>query len=577
MKILLAAVNAKYIHASLALHSLRMYAKDYTDQIEICEFTINMQGEDILEQLYRKKPDLLAFSCYIWNIDLIRDVAADLHKVRPDLPIWLGGPEVSFDSEKILAENPAVTGIMRGEGEEIFRRLAAFYAGEGGSLEEIPMITWRDADGIIHSGREWTREEVVPMDELPFVYEDLTPFRNKIIYYETSRGCPFSCSYCLSALEHGARLRSLDKVLPELQHFLDQKVPQVKFVDRTFNMNHRHAMAIWNYINDHDNGVTNFHFEIEANVLTDDELELFGKMRPGLIQMEIGVQSVNTDTLTAVNRNPDFTKITDAAHRIIQGGNIHLHLDLIAGLPYEDYESFRRSFNLVYGLRPDELQLGFLKLLRGSIIEQQAQQYGIVARDKAPYEVLKTDWLSYADLCRLKEVEEMLEVYGNSQQFPTTIRELEKEFPDAMAMYEAMADYYRAHGFEGLSLSRMQRFDILREMIAEMRPDRIGFYEDSLLKDLYLRENAKSRPSWARDLAGDKDTARAFYGDEEMRRTYLPNYQEYSPKQIARMTHLEYFPSMDAWLLFDYAHRDPVSGNACVLTVKNLVVQQKLD
>ena len=581
-RFLLAAVNAKYVHASLALYLLRDYAEEAKDRIDLAEYTINMLPGDIIEDIYRKKPGFLAFSCYIWNIDLILDICSTLRKVLPDTAIWLGGPEVSSESEEILAANPQITGIMQGEGEKVFRALSKAYAdaweqGEDTGisnevLADIPRILWRDEKEGIRSGRTATEADEISMDEVPFVYGDMEPFQNKIIYYETSRGCPFHCSYCLSSLEKTTRFRSMDLVLKELQYFLDLKVPQVKFVDRTFNCRSERTLQIWRYIAEHDNGVTNFHFELEPNLLTEEELDLLCSLRPGLVQTEIGVQSTHADTLKAVHRNPDLRHIRGAAERIIEAGNLHLHLDLIAGLPYEDLESFRHSFNEVYELRPNELQLGFLKLLRGTLIKSEAKQYGIICADKAPYEVLQTNWLSYDDILLLKDVEEMLEVYSNSQQYKRTIRELEKYFADPFEMFRELAVYHRQKGLFMMSLSRMQRVETLRNFVRAKVQDETeqARFDDLLLYDLYARENAKSRPAWAPDTAKGSElwaAKREFYGQEARESRYLPALAGRSPQDLSRMTHLEYLASEDSWLLFDYSERSEITGDARIIRV----------
>ena len=572
MQIILAAVNAKYIHTCLALYSLRDYAAEYRPQITVCEYTINQPQDDIIADLFRKKPDFLAFSCYIWNISQVLELSEVIHQVSPRTVIWLGGPEVSWESEKLLAAHPFLTGIMQGEGEKIFRMLLAWYCEGKGSLPQIPGIVYYDENGAIRSGRARRREDLVDMDELPFVYEQLSPFENRIIYYEASRGCPFSCSYCLSSVDKGVRWRSLSLVKKELQFFLDRKVPQVKFTDRTFNCSREYAIEIWRYILEHDNGVTNFHFEIEANLLTDDELELIGRMRPGLIQMEIGVQSTNEETLRSVHRNPDFSAIRRYAQAIGRAGNVHLHLDLIAGLPYEDYETFRRSFRMVYELGPDELQLGFLKLLKGSGLYREAEEYGFIWHRKPPYEILSTRWMSYGDILRLKGVEEMLEVYYNSRQFTGTIALLEKCFHDPMALYERLAAWYETHGLSGLSHTRMRRLDILRDFAHDTDPAHRDAYDRELLTDLYRRERAKARPAWAPENPWARERAKDFCRKEEREHALLPHYASYSAKQLAGMIHLEYFPENEAgeayWLLFDYGRRSPLSQNAQILRLE---------
>ena len=624
MKILLAAVNAKYIHLNLALHSLRQYASEFTDHIEICEFTINQYQENIIHEIYRKKPDLLAFSCYIWNISQVLSACRTLRILLPDMPIWLGGPEVSFETEALLAENPWITGVMRGEGEVTFRRLLERYeqsredaAGSPADpaglamadLSGIPGITWRTGDGRIRRGRDLSAEDLPRMDDLPFIYDSLDPalFRHRILYYESSRGCPFSCSYCLSSTEKGIRYRSLAKVFRELRFFLDAQVPQVKLIDRTFNADPGRALKVWEYILEHDNGVTNFHFELEATILTQEELALLSKMRPGLIQTEIGVQSANPRTLRSVHRNPDISKIREYAAVIRNNRNMHLHLDLIAGLPYEDLASFRRSFAEVYGMRPNELQLGFLKLLKGSPIRAEVWRFGIEADPQAPYEVLRTDWLSFDDLLHLKDVEEMLEIYYNSQQFIHSIAALEPLFGDPMALYEALAAWHREHGLSGLQHSRQARYEHLLAFAEEIRektscvgpdgetsrgdtgspcpdgeiscgdtgspcPDGTTSrvweeFRELLTIDMYLRENLKSRPSWMRDLSSEREQIRQFYRREEEERRYLPEYADYDRQQLNRMTHLEYFPMRGEWILFDYKNRDPLTQNAAMVSL----------
>ena len=550
MNILLAAINAKYIHSNLAVYSLKSSAGEYSEKIDLAEFTINNQTEDIFRSIYQKKPDLLFFSCYIWNRSVVLDLAENIRKVMPDVVIWAGGPEVTYDAEQFLLENPQFDGVMIGEGEYTFYRLLRYYVDQEGSLAEISGITYYEKRGgeIRATG---SARMLDTLDELPFVYQVPETFANRIIYYESSRGCPYSCSYCLSSIDKRVRFRSLELVKKELSVFLEHKVPQVKFVDRTFNCRHDHAMEIWRFLSEHDNGVTNFHFEIAADILTEEEIDLLSRMRPGLVQLEIGVQTVNEKTLGAINRSAKFEKIADRVKRISAAKNIHQHLDLIAGLPYEDYDSFKDSFDAVYALKPQELQLGFLKVLRGSQMHQEAEKYGILYRSQPPYEVLATKWISCDELLRLKEVEEMVEVYYNSQQFRYTIDALEKLFERPFALYEALADYYKGQMLEGKSFSRMQRFLILRDfvkMLAEKenmeksnteqhdaeRVDTekldmrsvdtekldIEKFDELLVLDFYLRENGKSRPVWAEDLGKYHDEIIQFYQREEERHRY---------------------------------------------------------
>ncbi len=569
MKLLLIAVNAKYIHSNPAVYALKAFAGQYGDEIEIVEFTINHYPDDILQEIYKRKPDVAAFSCYIWNLQMIERIVKDLPKILPQTDIWAGGPEVSYDAEDFLFAHPEVKGVMVGEGEETFCELAGYYI-DGGSLERIRGITYRTNQGeIVTNGMR----PLLDLDRIPFLYENLQEFENRIIYYESSRGCPFSCSYCLSSIDKRVRFRSTEKVLEELQFFLDRDVAQVKFVDRTFNCRHSHALAIWRYIREHDNGVTNFHFEIEADLLNEEELALLNSMRPGLVQLEIGVQSTNTDTVREIDRVMDFVHLCRNVKRIKEGANIRQHLDLIAGLPYEGYESFVRSFNDVYALRPDQFQLGFLKVLKGSKMHRNAAAYGLCYHTEPVYEVLRTEWLSYDEILRLKAVEEMVEVYYNSGQFAHTMRHLEKEFSHAFEMYQRLGEYYERENLNGKNHSRMARFVILRDFIRTVTDQPV--YEEYLTLDIYLRENSKSRPAWAEDLSGEKTCIWDFYREEEQSRRLLAGYEGYQAKQLLHMTHLERFrydvlgsgEKGEHWLLFDYRKRNPLNYEALVFDV----------
>lgn len=576
MKILLIAINAKYIHSNLAIYCLRACAGEQKEQVELAEYTINHQKEDILADIYKRKPDVAAFSCYIWNRDYVLSLIRDLSLLCPEVPIWVGGPEVSYDAVQFLRDYPQVTGVMAGEGERSFRALAEYYVKKTeDSLGKIRGLTWRGENGDIY---ENSPAELMNLDEIPFVYEKIEAFGHKIIYYESSRGCPFSCSYCLSSIDKSVRFRSLARVYQELQFFLDAKVPQVKFVDRTFNCNHRHAKAIWGYIAEHDNRITNFHFEIAADLLDEEERKLLASMRPGLVQLEIGVQSVNLLTIHEIDRVMSLSRLKQTVAQIQAGKNVHQHLDLIAGLPYEDYESFVNSFNEVYRMRPQQLQLGFLKVLKGSKMHRKAKDYGIVYRQEPPYEVLCTRWISYEEIRKLKAVEEMVEVYYNSGQFENTIRHLEQSFPHPFAMYEALAGYYEKEGLNGRSHSRMGRLEILRSFTEEVAKEQRGLYDELLILDLYLRENSKSRPAWAGDLSLYKADFRDFYIREAENPQSLKNYAGYTSKQIMNMTHGEVFfhdvlktgADLPCYVVFDYRNRDPLTGNAKLVIWKGV-------
>ena len=585
MKILLAACNAKYIHSNLAVFDLKAYAREYDSHVILREYTINQLKDDILGDIYRTHPDVVCVSCYIWNITFVKELMQDLRKILPGVPFWAGGPEVSYDAEEFLSKNPAFNGVMVGEGEETFLELVKHYVEGNIPLENIKGIVYHKPDNtFLNNG--W--REIMDLSKVPFVYEDLKDFENRIIYYESSRGCPFSCSYCLSSVDKRLRFRNLELVKKELQFFLDHKVPQVKFVDRTFNCKHDHAMAIWQYIKDHDNGITNFHFEVSADLLWENELELISTMRPGLIQLEIGVQSTNPDTIRAIHRTMDFEKLTGIVNRIHSFKNIHQHLDLIAGLPYEDYDSFHKSFNDVYALKPQQLQLGFLKVLKGSHMKEMTSEYQIIHKEQEPYEVLGTKWLSYDDILRLKMVESMVEVYYNSGQFQNTLACAEPLFEDAFTLYEKLGQFYERKGYSEISHSRMRRYEIFLEFMKEILGDKYSLQvygngskeieeklsespemkekaleseklqeitwekiADSMIYDLYLRENLKSHPSFEND---QKPYEKAIW---EYRRQ----------EKIPKTAHIEVFRDGKV-LLFDYEKRDPLLNNADVKEIQ---------
>ena len=603
MKFLLTAINAKYIHSNPGVYSLKMFAESQGaaeavqgDQdpredglpcapfVEIAEYTINNQMELILEDIYRRKPDIVGISCYIWNIAYVLDLVRDIHKVLPETDIWLGGPEVSYDAPQLLVREPEVFGVMKGEGEEMFAALLNCYRTLGCTVRQMQRLGRRSAPTGSACGKDaaaeapdeactaefWYRmsqvagltyhgadgklcdqpvRPVMDMSRIPFLYPSLKGFENRIVYYESSRGCPFSCSYCLSSIDKSVRFRDLKLVLPELDFFLEKKVPQVKFVDRTFNAKKSHAMAIWKHILEHDNGVTNFHFEITADLLDEEELDLISRMRPGLIQLEIGVQSTNPDTIKAIRRKMDLDRLRYVVERINAGKNVHQHLDLIAGLPFEDYDSFGRSFNDVYSMEPEQFQLGFLKVLKGSYMHEKVPDYDLQYRGKAPYEVLSTKWLPYSDVLRLKGVEDMVEVYYNSRQFMRTLKLFEQEFDGAFAMYEYMAGYYDEQHLTGLNHSRLARYEIFHDLISRRaEQERMSMFEDALMCDLHLRENAKSRPSFA--------LAQAPYKEEI--RHMVPEL-----RTLGTQVHAEVLRSGEV-LLFDYREKDRLNHNAKV-------------
>ena len=601
MKILLTAINAKYIHSNPAIYSLAAYAGEYLNvgekekcQIQLAEYTINHKTEFIYGDIYKKKPDMIGFSCYIWNWDYVREIMVEIHKLLPNTLIYLGGPEVSFTAKKIMEEYPFISGIMEGEGEETFLQLCQFYAKEE-NRNQIPILSGllsrmedlREKESCLEEENTFLNQEknhpydkVMDMSRIPFLYSNMEDFANRIVYYESSRGCPYRCSYCLSSIDKHLRFRSLSQVKEELQFFLDRKVPQVKFIDRTFNANRDHACSIWEFILEKDNGITNFHFEVSADILGERELRIMEKMRPGLIQLEIGVQSTNPDTLKEIRRRMNLQRLKENVAKIHGFGTIHQHLDLIAGLPYEDYQSFCNSFNEVYEMEPDQLQLGFLKVLKGSYMWEKAKEYGISYTEKPPYEVLFTKWLSFDEILQLKKVEEMVELYYNSNQFSYTMAMLKKEFDTPFQLYEELAEYYEEMGYDLQSPSRAYRYQILLDFCEKKAREKLEMFRQLLVYDIYLREKIKTRPEFAVLPEKLKQLSAQIYKKEEEERVLLPEYKEYNSKQLSKMTHLELF-EYRVWVkggckklnksqavLFDYKKRNPLTKDAFIIVLE---------
>lgn len=590
MKVLLVALNAKYVHSNLAVYDIYAYAKKhsaYGGELLVREYTINQNMDQILSLIYQEKCDVIAFSSYIWNIREIISLSKELNKIQKDIKIWLGGPEVSYHSEELLKKHPYITGIMKGEGEETFARLLEVFQENASDYQKISGITFWDTEGNIVST---PCQALVSMDEIPFIYDELNEFENKIIYYESSRGCPFSCSYCLSSIDKSVRFRSMELVEKELQIFLDAKIPQVKFIDRTFNCKRDRAIKIWEYITNHDNGVTNFHFEISADLLGEEELALFSKMRPGLIQLEIGLQTTNEKTIEEIRRRMDISRLKSNMLAIRSLGNIHEHLDLIAGLPYEDYESFKKSFKDAYGMRPHQLQLGFLKVLKGSYMEEMKEAYGIVYHDEQPYEVMQTKWISFEEIIQLKHVEEMVEIYHNSAQFEHTLSYLMTLYENPYDCFEELSSFYEENGYYLIGFKREARYEAIREFAKKKFID-LTVFDGLLTYDYYLREHAKTRPSWAKEEPIPKEQFHQFFKNRGTKDFSLEDklqMKEYDSKTVSRMVHIEVIPyeaftrienpygevhitkEGTVYCIFDYEHRSPLSKDAKVFFLSEL-------
>ncbi len=568
MKVLLVAINAKYIHSNLAVYNLKAYAEKYggldNTTIEIVEYTINQLQDEILQDIYEKRADIVAFSCYIWNIMFVKELMVDLKKVLPNSKIWLGGPEVSYCARELLGQQPIVTGIMCGEGEETFAEVLESYEGKR-SLPDVAGITFYQNYGVESEIVENPWREMIDMNRIPFIYDDVEAFEHKIIYYESSRGCPFSCSYCLSSIDKKLRFRSEERVKQEIQIFLNHRVKQVKFVDRTFNCKQRNALGIWSYIRDNDNGVTNFHFEVAADLLTEEEMEVLASMRSGLVQLEIGVQTTNERTVREIKRTMNLNQVRKNVLQVRASNRVHQHLDLIAGLPYEGYETFQTSFNEVYEMKPAQLQLGFLKVLKGSYMEEMKEVYGLQYKSAPPYEVLSTNWLSYEEVIRLKVIEEMVETYYNSDQFSTTMELLVREFDTPFHLYEKLSTFYIRNDYGKQKCSRIARYEILYDFIIEeldLTAEQIEKFYDTLMMDLCLREACKVRPRFTRNRELDKEKVKKFFETEEKEHKVLKGYEKYDKRQMSKMTHVEIIGGEH--VLFDYMNRDPLTHGARV-------------
>lgn len=571
MKTLLVGINAKFIHSNPAVRYIQKYAAGKGIKIETAEYTINQSIDLIFDGIIREEADLVGFSCYLWNIELIRHLVIMLKQIRPNTKILLGGPEVSYDSRELMAEVAEVDYVISGEGEASATQLIGALIG-GTSIKEVNGLTYRDQNDIKMN----RPSQPINMAEVPFIYDQgLVGLEHRIIYYETSRGCPYKCQYCLSSIEQGVRYRPFDMIEKELKFFLDAKVSQVKFVDRTFNANLKHTLAIWRYLHTNDNGVTNFHFELTADLLDLDTIQFLAAVRPGLFQFEVGVQSTHEATILAVERKVEFPKLKERVMKVMAGNNIHMHLDLIAGLPKEDYPTFKKSFNDVMAMHPEQLQLGFLKVLKGSKMHLLQKQYGILYRQFAPYEVLSTKEMSYEDLRKLKDIEELLETYYNSNQFSSAISYLMTRYESAFDCFEQMADHWTSQGYYLLPHNKIRLYELLYEFALMNNEVDSDLLSELLTHDLCSRDKPKKWPAFIRNEDKVSETSRSFYHDEEMAETVLASYKGFTPKQISRMAHLEHYDhdllgkgdKKSLWLFYDYKMKNIMTGHATVTEV----------
>lgn len=525
MKILLCGINAKFIHQNLAIYSIKKYCESKgMEDIHCYESSINNSVDKVISDIYLEKADVIGFSKYIWNADFIDKVIEVIRVICPNTKIILGGPESSYNLDE-TSYNRSVDYYVLGEGEKPFYTLLEYL---NGNLKE------EDLHGVATYNNEvitYNQGEICELSEIPFVYDDLSIFDNRIIYYESSRGCPFNCEYCLSSSFKGVRFLELNRVYSDLTFFLENKVSQVKFVDRTFNANPKNSRSIWEFLIQNDNGITNFHFEISADLLTLECFEVLKKARKGLFQFEVGVQSTNDETVKSISRSQNFKEVSTSILTINELQNIHLHLDLIVGLPYEGFESFRKSFNDVHKLLPEQLQVGFLKILKGSLLYDKAKDFGLMYRSFAPFEVYSTKWLSYDEYFKLKLVEEMVEKYYNSALLFNTISYITKNVDDIFCLYLELSEFYFDNGYFDKPNKKQTEYKIFIQYISKSK-----FFTPEILSlikfDFLLNEKPTNLPEELGEI--NNELLWDIINDEEKIKLFDNLSEEINKKQIAR-------------------------------------------
>ncbi|WP_270646743.1 B12-binding domain-containing radical SAM protein [Paeniclostridium hominis] len=544
MKILLTTLNSKFIHTNLAIRYLKQMVKDIEDiNVDIREYTINNELDFILKDIYTNNYDVILFSTYIWNVNDIVKLCNNLKKVKPNIKIALGGPEVTYDSEEAMKKYDFIDYILYGEGELIFRDFTKYLMGDM-KIEDVDGIVYRSNDSIITNKPMKLLEN---LDLIPSPYEELDKkeYENRIVYYETSRGCPFNCQYCLSSAIEGLRYFSIDRVKKDLKKLIDARVSQIKFIDRTFNANKKFAMEIMKFLMENDNGYTTYHFEVTAHLLTDDMLEFLKDCKEGLFQFEIGVQSTNEKVLDAVGRRDDFKKLSYVVQKIASFRNIHQHLDLIAGLPYEDYSSFENSFNDVFNLGIEHLQLGFLKMIKGTGIRNQADEHEFRYKDYPPYEVLYNKYISYNEILKLKDIEEILERYFNSKNFVLSMRYIihnyYKESP--FKFFEDFATYFNDNGYFNASQGKNQLYKILVDFYTDKINIETELFKEIVKYDYISLGKTSNVPAFMDKVEVDdfKNRCHLFLQNEGNILKYIPRFENTPAKQIIKYVHFETF------------------------------------
>ncbi|KDR96029.1 Radical SAM superfamily enzyme YgiQ, UPF0313 family [Peptoclostridium litorale DSM 5388] len=568
MNVLLVAINSKFVHTNLAVRYLEKACYDIAD-VDILENSINTDKNIVLKNIYLKKPDIICFSCYIWNIDYMLEIAGNIKKVMPEVHILFGGPEVSFDPEKIMLENSFIDLVLSGEGEESLRELIMCMKGRG-DYESIDGLTFRKREDVVKNA---PRELINDMGSVRSPYEDMDEgeYKDKIIYYESSRGCPFNCQYCMSSTIRGVRNFPLERVKKELKEFVDANVKQVKFVDRTFNANRDRTLEMIAFLKENDNGYTNFHFEVAAHIMDDELIRALSDSRRGLFQIEIGIQSTNPNTLAEICRSQDFGRIRHVVGTIAKCQKVHQHVDLIAGLPYEGYESFARSFDDVFSIGADHVQLGFLKLLKGSPIrENQISKHGYEFSSKPPYEILSNKYIGFGEILRLKEIEEILELYWNSRGFSKSCTYVIENFysESPFRFFEDFSRYWSDRGYFEVGHSR----NALYEMFSGFYEFRIGnnmeLFRELLRHDYMASAKASAAPKalGGYDIACFKGRCYEFVSSPENVSKYMGMYSGLDSKGILRKIRIEAF-SYDIKALFGDMKTKPVKKDTFVLYV----------
>jgi radical SAM superfamily enzyme YgiQ (UPF0313 family) len=575
MKVLLTTLNAKYVHTSLALWYIYQFCRSDYPELLFREFNINQDLSWVQGEIYLERISVVAFSCNIWNIEQILIISRRLKTLVPEMQIVLGGPEVSADPESILEKNPWVDFIVTGEGEVTFKEWLSVLSRPNPDWGKIQGLAFRTPDGPVRTGK---RPPIADLSMLPFPYpNDLSEFRQKLVYYETSRGCPNRCQYCLSGIEEGVRFFSMERVKLDLLSFIAAEIAQVKFVDRSFNANPGWAKEIWRFLISHPCR-TNFHFEIAGDRLDDESINLLKSAPPGMFQFEIGVQSTNRETLEMIQRKMDFERLSVQVSKLLQNTPVFVHLDLIAGLPGEDYQSFGKTFNDNLLLKPDRLQLGFLKLLHGSGIRDRAGEYGYLFTEETPYEVMANHWISYDEILKLKTIEDLLERYYNSGKYKSAFRYLIPRFPTPFILFELLADWWKKQGFDQVSHKVKDQYGYLLQFYGTFQKEE-AILRNLLKYDLLSNERMVELPEWAGTANPDvKSAGYQFWRDQTRRDRLVPEFDGLAIRDLQRKVLFEEF-DFDPEDLLGNPLEEPVFDPKILLFVydKNRVRVHKLN